>query len=190
MTFFPSRKARNQCIIEKLSPILAGIIAEVDTNSNLDLLIQTEPNSWKHQVWLEIINDPSATGIEYSMIVSPKKQQELPEVMVKGTRCDGGKFRARMPFSWLIYRLIDRIIRTSQDVDRHGKYRHRPNHEDMTKYMDKYGNLPLHNLLKQVFRTFFCKRGRYYNHLKFCTWLYLWTVTNQHLVLLYFNLNY
>ncbi|XP_056014152.1 E3 ubiquitin-protein ligase rnf213-alpha-like isoform X2 [Ostrea edulis] len=113
------RKARNQCIIEKLSPILAGIIAEVDTNSNLDLLIQTDPNSWKHKVWLEIINDPSATGIEYSMIVSPKKQQELPEVVVKGTGCEGVKFRARMPFSWLIYKLIDRVIRTSQDVDKH-----------------------------------------------------------------------
>lgn len=119
--FFSYRKARNQCIIEKLSPILAGIIAEVDTNSNLDLLIQTDPNSWKHNVWLEIINDPSATGIEYSMIVSPKKQQELPEVVVKGTGCEGKKFRARMPFSWLIYKLIDRIIRTSQDVDKHGK---------------------------------------------------------------------
>eukprot|EP00105_Crassostrea_gigas_P007930 XP_011422347.1 PREDICTED: E3 ubiquitin-protein ligase rnf213-alpha isoform X2 [Crassostrea gigas] len=113
------RKARNQCIIEKLSPILAGIIAQLDTNSNLDLLIQKEPSYWEHILWLEIINKPSATQIEYSMVVSPKKQEELPEVIVKGTGCDGLKFNALMPFSWLIYRLIDRILRTSQNVEKH-----------------------------------------------------------------------
>ncbi|XP_061169263.1 E3 ubiquitin-protein ligase RNF213-like isoform X1 [Saccostrea echinata] len=112
------RKARNQCIIEKLSPILAGIIAQVDTNSNLDLLIKTDSDTWEHRLWLEIINDPSATQIEYSMIVSPKRQQELPEVMVRGTGCDGQKFTAQMPFSWLIYKLIDRTMRTSQDIEK------------------------------------------------------------------------
>uniref|UniRef100_A0A8W8MG84 B box-type domain-containing protein n=1 Tax=Magallana gigas TaxID=29159 RepID=A0A8W8MG84_MAGGI len=112
-------RARNQCIIEKLSPILAGIIAQLDTNSNLDLLIQRDPSSWEHKLWLEIINNPSATQIEYSMVVSPKKQEELPEVIVKGTGCDGLKFKALMPFSWLIYRLIDQILRTSQNIEKH-----------------------------------------------------------------------
>nr|XP_034331576.1 E3 ubiquitin-protein ligase rnf213-alpha [Crassostrea gigas] len=113
------RKARNQCIIEKLSPILAGIIAQLDTNSNLDLLIQKEPSSWEHKLWLEIINNPSATQIEYSMVVSPKDREELPEVIVKGTGFDGIKFKAMMPFSWLIYRLIDQILRTSQNMGKH-----------------------------------------------------------------------
>lgn len=122
LAFWFCRKARNQCIIEKLSPILAGIIAQLDTNSNLDLLIQRDPSSWEHILWLEIINNPSATQIEYSMVVSPKKQEELPEVMVKGTGCDGLKFKALMPFSWLIFRLIDRILRTSQNVEKHGKF--------------------------------------------------------------------
>ncbi|XP_061169274.1 E3 ubiquitin-protein ligase rnf213-alpha-like [Saccostrea echinata] len=112
------RKARDQCIIEKLSPILAGIIAQVDTNSNLDLLIKTDSDTWENKLWLEIINDPSATQIEYSMIVSPKRQQELPEVMVRGTGCDGQKFTAQMPFSWLIYKLIDQILRTSQNLEK------------------------------------------------------------------------
>nr|XP_022293483.1 E3 ubiquitin-protein ligase rnf213-alpha-like isoform X1 [Crassostrea virginica] len=113
------RKARNQCIIEKLSPILAGLIAQVDTNSNLDLLIQKEPNSWEYKLWLEIINNPSATRIEYSMVVSPKTQQELSEVMVRGTGCDGQTFQPLMPFSWLIYRFIDQMMRTTQEVEKH-----------------------------------------------------------------------
>ncbi|XP_062600033.1 E3 ubiquitin-protein ligase rnf213-alpha-like, partial [Saccostrea cucullata] len=113
------RKARNQCIIKKLSPILAGIVAQVDTSNNLDLLIKTDPDTWQHKLWLEIINDPSVTQIEYSMIVSPKRQQELPEVMVRGTGCDGQKFTAQMPFSWLIYNQIDRTMRTSQDLEKY-----------------------------------------------------------------------
>lgn len=106
------RKPSNQSHIEKYSPILAGIIAHMDTNNNLDLLIKRNPSSWEHTLWLEIINNPSATQIEYAMVVSPKKQDELPEVMVKGTGCDGLKFNALMPFSWLIYRLINQFLRT------------------------------------------------------------------------------
>lgn len=115
------RKARNQCIIEKLCPILAGIIAQVDTNCNLDILIKKDQRSWEYKLWLEIINNPSATQIEYSIVVSPKNKEELPEVMVKGTGCDGQQFNASMPFSWLIYKHIDQILRTSQYVETYGK---------------------------------------------------------------------
>ncbi|XP_062573630.1 E3 ubiquitin-protein ligase rnf213-alpha-like, partial [Saccostrea cucullata] len=144
------RKARNECIIEKLSPMLAGIIAQVDTNSNLDLLIKTDPDTWQHKLWLEIINEPSATHIEYSVIMSPKRQQELPEMIVRGTGCDGQKFSAQVPFSWLIYKMIYRTIWMAQDVEKHETI------QDLVKRVtDVIENTPIGKVLQKCL----CKVG-------------------------------
>ena len=100
---------------------MAGLFAQLDTNSNLDFLRGQDPSSWKYKLWLEIINSPAVTRMEYSMVVSPRNQKELPEVMVNGTGCDGQMFCALMPFSWLIYRFIDQMIRTSKEVHKLGE---------------------------------------------------------------------
>ena len=93
----------------KVIPLLAGIIAFIDTNRNLDILTNNE--EWKIDLWLQIFNDPELTQLKYSLIVSPSRQQELQEVAVKSTSMEGKVFLAVMPFSWLIFGQIDDVLR-------------------------------------------------------------------------------
>lgn len=90
-------------------PVLAGIIAFMDTNNNLDLL--SHDKNWKTDIWLKIMNNPFFTQLKYSAIASSSSKQEMDEVPVKSTAMDGKMFSACMPFSWLIFRQVDDILR-------------------------------------------------------------------------------
>lgn len=95
-----------------MSSVLAGIIAFVDTNQNLDLILHSAPNSWQTDFWLKIFNAPGASQIEISALVSPTKKDELTELCVRSMGYEGQDFSVRMPFSWLIFRKINTIVKT------------------------------------------------------------------------------
>ncbi|KAL3881512.1 hypothetical protein ACJMK2_027944 [Sinanodonta woodiana] len=110
------RRSCIQYLESKISPILAGIIAHIDTNHNLDIIhSHITPGDWKARLWLQILSTPGAIQLQYSDLQSPTRQQELNEVVVKTTGCEGQMFTAVMPFSWLIYEEIDGIWRTAQE---------------------------------------------------------------------------
>ncbi|KAL3881517.1 hypothetical protein ACJMK2_027949 [Sinanodonta woodiana] len=110
------RRACIQYLESKISPILAGIIAHIDTNHNLDIIhSHISSGDWKARLWLQILSTPGAIQLQYSDLQSPTRQQELNEVVVKTTGCEGHMFTAVMPFSWLIYEQIDCIWRTAQE---------------------------------------------------------------------------
>ncbi|KAK3585576.1 hypothetical protein CHS0354_036763 [Potamilus streckersoni] len=110
------RRACIQYLESKISPILAGIIAHIDTNHNLDIIHNhITSGDWKARLWLQILNTPGAIQLQYSDLQSPTRQQELNEVIVKTTGCEGQIFTAVMPFSWLIYEQIDVIWRTAHE---------------------------------------------------------------------------
>ncbi|KAK3585578.1 hypothetical protein CHS0354_036765 [Potamilus streckersoni] len=110
------RRACIQYLESKIYPILAGIIAHIDTNHNLDIIHNhITSGDWKARLWLQILNTPGAIQLQYSDLQSPTRQQELNEVVVKTTGCEGQMFAAVMPFSWLIYEQIDNIWRTDQE---------------------------------------------------------------------------
>lgn len=108
-----SRKFAVQCLESKVIPILAGIIAFIDTNRNMDILTKNPTDSWHINMWVDIFNNPELTQLTYSWIVSPTRQYELQEVAVKTTSKDGKPFPAVMPFSWLIFGQIEDILRKS-----------------------------------------------------------------------------
>ncbi|KAJ8315842.1 hypothetical protein KUTeg_007992 [Tegillarca granosa] len=101
------RRAWMQCLETKITPILAGIIAHLDTNRNLDILAESKPDDWQHILWLYVSNNPRVTKMEYALLVSPMRQQNLEEIIVKNTGVDGQAFTSKMPFSWLIYKQIE-----------------------------------------------------------------------------------
>ncbi|XP_021342051.1 E3 ubiquitin-protein ligase rnf213-alpha-like, partial [Mizuhopecten yessoensis] len=110
------RRAWTQCMETKVTPILTGIIAFMDTNRNLDSLYRATDGDWVQQLWLGVINCTKATGLQYSQLVSPGlAQQELPEVVVRHTGTDGHLFTAEMPFSWLYFRLIENLLNTTMN---------------------------------------------------------------------------
>nr|KAG5687644.1 hypothetical protein BaRGS_008127 [Batillaria attramentaria] len=59
------RRAWMQCIERHLIPILAGVVAYLDTNHNLDLLQQDELPPWVSNLWLRILNDESLVNFRY-----------------------------------------------------------------------------------------------------------------------------
>ncbi|CAG2212879.1 RNF213 [Mytilus edulis] len=108
------RRFAVQCLESKVIPLLAGIIAFIDTNRNLDILTLNE--QWKTGLWLQIFNDPELTQLRYTGIVSPSRQQELQEVIVKTTSLEGKVFSAGLPFSWLIFQQIDEVLRNTMNT--------------------------------------------------------------------------
>ncbi|KAL3881508.1 hypothetical protein ACJMK2_027940, partial [Sinanodonta woodiana] len=109
------RRACLQYLESKISPILAGIIAHIDTNHNLDIIhSHITSGDWKARLWLQILSTPGAIQLQYSDLQSPTRLHELNEVIIKTTGCEGQMFTAVMPFSWLIYEQIDGIWKTAQ----------------------------------------------------------------------------
>ncbi|KAL3881537.1 hypothetical protein ACJMK2_027969, partial [Sinanodonta woodiana] len=110
------RRACIQYLESRISPILAGIIAHIDTNQNLDILSgHISQGDWVARLWLHIFNTPAAIQLKYSDLQSPAMQQELTEVIVKTTGFEGYTFQAELPFSWLIFEQIDAICRTAHE---------------------------------------------------------------------------
>ncbi|KAL3881514.1 hypothetical protein ACJMK2_027946, partial [Sinanodonta woodiana] len=139
------RRACIQHLESKISPILAGIIAHIDTNHNLDIIhSHITSGDWKARLWLQILNTPGAIQLQYSDLQYPTRQQELREVVVKTTGCDGQMFTAVMPFSWLIYEQIDGICRIAQDNQKK---------EEVNMKMEKIVGLVKKTKLGQVLET-------------------------------------
>ncbi|XP_061169142.1 E3 ubiquitin-protein ligase RNF213-like [Saccostrea echinata] len=113
------RKAMTQCVVDKLSPLLAGIISKVDTNRNLDILEETQ-SAWKQRLWLGILNAPNATGIKYSMFISPQGLKQMSDYNVLGTGFDGHMFSAKMPFSWIVFNLVQNTVQTESSMTSDG----------------------------------------------------------------------
>jgi hypothetical protein len=53
---------------------------------------------------------------QFTDLQSPKRQSDLPEVVVMTTGCEGQMFSARMPFSWLLINQINEILKLHHPV--------------------------------------------------------------------------
>ncbi len=93
-----------------MTPILAGVLAYIDRNNNLDLLVIHPPKSWVSQFWLTMLNDPSATELKYAYLQSDKKHAELTKMPVKMTAYGNQLMSGKMPFSWELKAHIDELL--------------------------------------------------------------------------------
>ncbi|KAK7465937.1 hypothetical protein BaRGS_00037515, partial [Batillaria attramentaria] len=115
------RRAWMQCIERHLIPILAGVVAYLDTNHNLDLLQQDELPPWVSNLWLRILNDESLVNFRYSDMLSGN-HTELKEFVCGSTFVAKNACASMLPFSWVIVEVIERpLIRTPEtDSDEEG----------------------------------------------------------------------
>ncbi|WAR07278.1 R213A-like protein [Mya arenaria] len=102
------RRSCHQTIISKVSPILAGIIAYLDTNRNLDLI--HSDLWWKRALWTSVLNTEGAIQLQYSDLQSPKRRSDLGEMLVMTTGFQGHMFFACLPFSWMMKEMIADIL--------------------------------------------------------------------------------
>ena len=106
-----------------MSPILAGILAFIDTNHNMELFGEaTAVPLWKQQMWLNLFKDPKVTHMSYQDILSSKDGPELKELFIQMTGANGAPMSCQLPFSWLLKVHIDNLI--SQRKRAAGYYHH------------------------------------------------------------------
>ncbi|XP_060586347.1 E3 ubiquitin-protein ligase rnf213-alpha-like [Ruditapes philippinarum] len=103
------RRSCIQTLETKVAPILAGIIAYLDTNDNIKIL--QEDCDWKQKLFLTILNTVDAISLKFADLQSPTRKSDLQEVVVMTTGCEGHLFSARMPFSWLLINQINDILK-------------------------------------------------------------------------------
>lgn len=94
----------------KVTPILAGLIAYMDTNNNLSIMTSDGIPAWKKNMWLSMIRDPAITPLSYKDLLSAKKNTELTKMTVLMYGAEGQKMDASLPFSWLIRQQINMLI--------------------------------------------------------------------------------
>ncbi|VDI39104.1 ATP-dependent DNA helicase PIF1 [Mytilus galloprovincialis] len=98
------RRSIMQYIEGKVVKLLAGILAVIDKNENLNILSTDMSNGWKSFLWREIINDPEVTQIQCSDFENGQKRNNTDEFIVVGTSKRGTNFKSKMPFSWIVFR--------------------------------------------------------------------------------------
>jgi len=56
-----------QCLESRVTPLLAGILAHIDTNNNLDVLESAVKSSerWLRDMWLHMLSDSNVTVLKY-----------------------------------------------------------------------------------------------------------------------------
>ena len=64
------RRSVMQCLEQKVTPLLAGLVAYADTNANLDLLQpstdQDDPKpNWVTSLWLDMFSDSKVTRLDF-----------------------------------------------------------------------------------------------------------------------------
>ena len=103
---------KNSCVnlIEhRLGHLFAGLIAFIDTNSNLDLLVESSPGrEWIPKLWLEMFNDEAITNFNYiQMYLQANNSSDKTEFAC----LDSTKSHSlKLPFSWLLKQFLDQLV--------------------------------------------------------------------------------
>lgn len=80
----------------------------------MNLLVIDQTDNWQKSLWLEILNSPQVTGLQYIDLVGQSVNSTM-EYMVQGTAYEGGGFLTEMPFSWLINRHINEYLKNTSE---------------------------------------------------------------------------
>ena len=108
------RKALWKRVYSSVVPILAEIIALVDTDSNLDLM--KDGSSWVSTLWLRILANPYMSELSYSKMISPVTNSVRERVQVLGSGAGGHTFQCMFPFSFLVKYQVDKLFDSASSV--------------------------------------------------------------------------
>ncbi|KAK7107714.1 hypothetical protein V1264_015588 [Littorina saxatilis] len=115
------RRAWMQYMENKVVPALSGSIAYLDTNHNLDIIYDahnstqdTATPEWVGQLWLGVLQ--GVCQLNYKQLLSVSGKDELDEFTVRHTGAAALPFSACLPFSWLLWDLVDSAICGAKNV--------------------------------------------------------------------------
>jgi hypothetical protein len=93
----------------RLTILLAGLIAFLDTNQNFNILFESEKD-WIQDFWLGLFEDENFIDFKYEKFYLQSNGHEKVEFNCIDYRINGAEFQLKLPFSWLIKEFIDNLI--------------------------------------------------------------------------------
>ena len=77
-------------------------------------MLDEKSGDWQKFLWVEFLNIPQLTQMQYSDCTNHTGHL-LSEYLVQGTSFEGGFFNAVMPFSWILYKHIDEVVKATAE---------------------------------------------------------------------------
>ncbi len=94
-------------IEHRLGHLLAGLIAFVDTNNNLDLMVRPG-REWIPRLWLQMFGDEAITNFSYTqMYLQANNSSDKTEFACFDLTRDKG---VKLPFSWMLKQFLDQLV--------------------------------------------------------------------------------
>lgn len=108
------RKALWQRVYSSVIPILSEVIAFVDRDSNLELVM--DEGNWLSHLWLALFQSPSMVELHYESFLSLESGIIRERVPVTTSARGSQMFGLQFPFSWLIKERIDAMWREACSI--------------------------------------------------------------------------
>ncbi|XP_068694646.1 E3 ubiquitin-protein ligase rnf213-alpha-like isoform X2 [Montipora foliosa] len=108
------RKALWQRVYSSVIPILSEIIAFVDRDSNLELLMGE--GDWLSHLWIVFFQDQAVVELHYDNFLSLESSIIRERVPVTTSGREGHMFDVQFPFSWLVKERIDTMWREAASI--------------------------------------------------------------------------
>ena len=94
-------------IENRLSHLLSGIIALVDSHNNLDLLSDSE--DWIKTFWMDVFSHETIMSFDYSkMYLQANSPNEKKQFICNNSLQRPGVLK--LPFSWLFKQFLDQLV--------------------------------------------------------------------------------
>ena len=108
------RKALWQRVYSSVIPILSEVIALVDRDSNLDLVMNE--GNWLSNLWLGLFQSNSMVELHYESFLSLESGIIRERVPVATSGREKQAFDLQFPFSWLIKENVDAMWREASSI--------------------------------------------------------------------------
>ena len=108
------RKALWQRVYSSVIPILSEVIAFVDRDSNLDLVM--DEGNWLSSLWLDFFQCDKMVKLDYDGFLSLESGIIRERVPVVTSGRETQSFELQFPFSWIIKERIDAMWREASSI--------------------------------------------------------------------------
>ena len=111
-----------QCLEKKVTPVLAGIVAYLDSCDNLDHLHHILEKlsdeeiypTWTERAWLSVLQD--VCNVNYEELCSTGDKHDLEEFTVACPAAENVPFACKLPFPWIVWELVNKAISEARVV--------------------------------------------------------------------------
>ena len=108
------RKALWQRVYSSVIPILSEVIAFVDRDSNLELVV--DGGNWLSSLWLDFFQCDEMVKLDYDGFLSLESGIIRERVPVVTSGSETQSFELQFPFSWIIKERIDAMWREASSI--------------------------------------------------------------------------